>query len=315
MQGESGPTAIETHLGWVLSGPTCGPDEYISVVNVITAHSLKIDAQEVKTDEGMAMTLQQFWDLESLGINATEIGTLENFDDSITFLDGHYEVCLPWKETHPSLPDNYEHSRRRLLGLLHPLKQRPFVFKDNDKTIKEQLSRGILDELDESKHLNPGFTHCIPHHAVIRQDKVTTKLRVVFNASAKQDGPSLNDCLHAGPKFGQNIMDILLRFRVHKVVLAADIEKAFLMDSVAEDRNVLRLLWVDDITKDTSKIITLRFKRGMFGVSSSPFLLNATIRHHLKKYTGTMSETVSTISRSIYVDDIAYSVEIEEEDY
>ncbi len=97
-----------------------------------------------------------------------------------------------------------------------------------------------MDEVDESEHSNPGVTHYIPHHAVIRQDKLTTKLRVVYNASAKQDGPSLNDCLYAGPKFGQNIMDILLRFRVHKVSLAADIEKAFLMVSVAEkDRNML----------------------------------------------------------------------------
>ncbi len=111
-------------------------------------------------------------------------------------------------------------------------------------------------------------------------------------------------------------MDILLRFRVHKVALAADIEKAFLMVSVAEkDRNVLRFLWVDDITKDTPKIITLRFKRVMFGVSSSPFLLNAMIRHHLKKHTGTLSETVARISRSIYVDDIAYGVEDEEQAY
>ena len=41
VQGESGPTAIETHLGWVLSGPTCGPDGYTSAVNVITAHTLE----------------------------------------------------------------------------------------------------------------------------------------------------------------------------------------------------------------------------------------------------------------------------------
>ena len=76
------------------------------ILNVITAHTLKIDAQEVKTNEGM------FWDLESLGINATEIGSLENFDDSVTFHDCRYKVCLPWKETHPTLPDNYELSKR-----------------------------------------------------------------------------------------------------------------------------------------------------------------------------------------------------------
>ena len=67
-QRESGPTALETHLGWIFSGPTCGPDGYTSAVNVITSQCNH--------------TLKQFWDLESLDINATEVGTLENFDDS-----------------------------------------------------------------------------------------------------------------------------------------------------------------------------------------------------------------------------------------
>ena len=63
---------------------------------------------------------------------------------------------------------------------------------------------------------------------------------MVYDASAKTSGPALNDCLYAGPKFGQNIMDIMLRFCVHKVAMAADIEKAFLMIAVApRDRDVL----------------------------------------------------------------------------
>ena len=107
-------------------------------------------------------------------------------------------------------------------------------------------------------------------------------------------------------------MDIILQFRVHKVALAANIEKAFLMVSVAEkDRDVLRFLWIDDIPKDDPKIIPLRFKRVVFGVSSSPFLLNATIRHHLKKHVSTMPVTVARISRSIYVDDVAYGADSE----
>jgi len=77
-----------------------------------------------------------------------------------------------------------------------------------------------------------------------------TKLGIVYDASAKSGGSSLNDCLYAGPKFGQSIMDILLRFRMHRIALAADIEKAFLMVSVAtHEKDVLRFLWVDDIKK------------------------------------------------------------------
>ena len=94
------------------------------------------------------------------------------------------------------------------------------------------------------------LVHYLPHHAVVRRDKDTTKLRVVYDASSKVNGPLLNDCLHAGPKFDQRILDILLRFRVHKVAVAADIERAFLMIVITEkDRDVLRFLWVDDVSK------------------------------------------------------------------
>ena len=74
-----------------------------------------------------------------------------------------------------------------------------------------------------------GKVHYIPHHAVIRRDKLTTKLRVVYDASAKSDGVALNDCLYAGPPLAENIFDVLLRFRVNQVALTGDIEKAFLM--------------------------------------------------------------------------------------
>ena len=62
--------------------------------------------------------------------------------------------------------------------------------------------------------------HYIPHHAVIRQDKEMSKLRIIYDASARAVGPSMNDCLCTGPKFGQNIMDIVLRFRVHNIALS-----------------------------------------------------------------------------------------------
>ena len=149
--------------------------------------------------------------------------------------------------------------------------------------------------------------HYLPHHAVLREDKATTKLRVVYDASAKTSKPALNECLYAGPKFGQNIMDIMLRFRVHKVAVVTDIEKAFLMVAVApDDRDVLRFLWVDDVTKQDPNVVVFRFTRVMFGVSSSPFLLNATIKHHMERYTTVYPEFVK---RLIYVDDVSYGAD------
>ena len=105
----------------------------------------------------------------------------------------------------------------------------------------------------------------------------TTKLHVVYDALARGDSPSLKDCLYAGPKFEQNIV---LRFRTHKAALITDIEKAFLQISVTEgDRDALRFLWVDDVAKEDLEIITFQFIHVPFGVTSSPFLLNATIQH------------------------------------
>ena len=109
---------------------------------------------------------------------------------------------------------------------------------------------------------------------------------MVYTASAKSSGPSLNDCLHKGPKFNQLILDLLLRFWSHKITLTADIVKAFLVISVDDrDRDVLQFLWIDNITKVDPKIQAFRFRfTSCFGVSSSPFLLNATIWYHLESF-------------------------------
>ena len=127
----------------------------------------------------------------------------------------------------------------------------------------------------------------MPHHAVIREDKATTKLRVVFDASSHEDGcPSLNDCLLTGPNLNPDLLNIVVRFRQQTIAFIADITKAFLQISIVErDRDTLRFLWLTGHPEaDDTATCTLRMTRVVFGVSSSPFLLTATIRHHLKGY-------------------------------
>ena len=112
--------------------------------------------------------------------------------------------------------------------------------------IQDQLQKGIVevvDECDKAADVSK-VIHYIPHHAVVRHDKKTTKVRVVFDASARSTGPSLNNCLHTSPKFDQRILEILLRFRSYPAGLVADVEKVFLMISITpRDRDALRFLW------------------------------------------------------------------------
>lgn len=314
-RGEEGPVAVRTRLGWVLSGTLSMEEGCSTAHNFLTTHCLRIEAIP-STRDPLDEILHSFWNLESLGVDTKADSVLEEFTQTVQFKDGRYEVSLPWKNSHPMLPDNYLLSRKRLGGLIKRLRHDPEVLKEYDSIIQSQRSQGIVEEVNLQEESVNGQVHFLPHHAVVRRDKSTTKVRVVYDASARSTGCSLNECLHKGPKFDQKILDILIRFRTHKIALTADVEKAFLMVSVQEsDRDVLRFLWFDDVHSENCKMICLRFTRVVFGVSSSPFLLNATLRHHLDKYVTSHPETVNKLSASMYVDDVVTGAKDEEEAY
>ena len=211
VNGKSGPTAIGTKFGWVLSGPMTGMTVDTTVTNLISSLVLKLDTLPLQcSDDALERTLRKFWDLESLGILSEEPTLYDKFADSIRFFDNRYKVHLPWKEIHPVLPQKYELSENRLRGLLRRLLSDKEML---DSVIKDQLSKGIIVQRPWASDFS-GKIHYIPHLAVIRWDKKTTKLRIVCDALARSAGPSLNDCLYAGPSFGQNILDIILHFRM-----------------------------------------------------------------------------------------------------
>ena len=115
---------------------------------------------------------------------------------------------------------------------------------------------------------------------------------------------SLNDNLYAGTPLTPLIFDILLRFRAEKVVLIADIEKAFLNVGVkGNERDYLRFLWFDDINKERPEIVVYKFRSLVFGLVCLPFLLNGTIRSHLAKYADQDESFVKNVLESLYVDD------------
>ena len=110
--------------------------------------------------------------------------------------------------------------------------------------------------------------HYLPHYGVVRSDKETTNLRVVYDASST----SWHECLYKGPKFHQLIFDLIIPFRSYKVTLIADVEKAFLMIAVNEkDRDVLRFIWVDDVAKEEPELRVYRFTQWGLAFHLAPF--------------------------------------------
>lgn len=305
---DNAPVASETTLGWVLSGPVpSDKHNLLSSVNFVSTHVLKATVEMDQNDILEREMVSKLWDLESVGIRERD-SVHESFLKNVSFENNRYNVKLPIKENHKLLPDNYELSLSRLNSLVKRLQKEPDIFREYNQIIKEQLESGIIERVSNSDRDEPGNIHYLPHQAVIRNDALTTKLRIVFDASAKTrlDSPSLNDCMYTGPALSHTILDTLMRFRAHKIGLVGDIEKAFLNIHVDENqRDLMRFLWVDDITKSDPNIETYRFTRVTFGMNSSPFLLNATLQHHILQHYEHDQNFAERLLAGFYVDDFS----------
>ena len=121
------------------------------------------------------------------------------FNSTVKFDSGRYFVSWPWKESHPSLPNDYQLAVGRLKSTLRKLKKDLHLLELYSAVIQEELEWGIIEKVsDESDQGN--IKHYIPHHAVIMPSRSTTKVQVVYDASAKtkQTNKSLNESLHRG---------------------------------------------------------------------------------------------------------------------
>ena len=249
-------------------------------------------------------TVRSFWELESVGIVSEDLESavdpvLQEFENSVDFVDGGYEVKLPWRRGASSrLQNNKKLAAIRLQNLNRRLTHEPELQVKYDSVIQDMWSSGIVEEvlLHEQKVDRPIFY--MPHRPVVRETAVSSKVRPVFDASARgYNGVSLNDCMEAGPNLLSNLSEILLRFRRWCIGISSDVEKAFLQISVSEgDRDVHRFLW--NLGGETKH---MRFRRVPFGNCASPFLLNATIQHHLAKFPN--SRVIEELKDNLYVDD------------
>ena len=314
---EESPVAIGTHFGWVLSGPIENIQGGLQTsVNLVMTSALRTDTKPIivdyydsvsQADGIIEKRVDDLFNLEAIGIS--EIDSVhETFTKDIKFVDGHYSVRLPWREHHDILPDNYELSANRLSSTLKRLRKDQPLFLEYDRVIQEQAQMGIIEEVKPTliKQMKDRV-HYLSHHAVVRKEALTTKVRVVMDGSAKvkANAPSLNECLHTGPSLTPNILDILLRFRWFKVALVSDIEKAFHMITVDEqDRDALRFLWIDDVYATDPKLVCYRFSKVVFGLNCSPFLLGATLNYHIQNCKLEDATLKDTLTQSTYVDDV-----------
>ena len=319
----TGPIAVSSKFGWVISGPVKG-----SHVNVASVANLVINAPELSQSnhDPIISELRRFWETDSTGIIDDPKSEQDTpFLKKFSFDGERYKVGLPWKEVEiEPLPVDYNLSLNRLNSLYSRLKEHPDILKEYNNIIQEQEKMGIIEEVPKTEQTNEFYKnndcHFIPHHGVCRKDRETTKLRIVFDGSAKTSERklSMNDYLNNGPNFIPPLFDILTRFRAKPIALVADVEKAFLQISIEErDRNTLPFVWYQPPSEGqgTPVLKQYRFCRLMFGLKPSPSILGFVISEHLKKFEETEPQTVDTLRSQLFVDDFLGGTDSVEEGF
>ena len=282
-----GPVAMSSKVGWLISGKQIGGE--VSKTNVCMTCTCENDSE-------IEMNFTQ----ESVGLNdaisdpeAQEF--IEEFYENLKFDGSNYLAKLPWRTGLIPTNNNFWTSKRRLENLMKSLQSKD-LYNRYQEVFEDYLKKNYIEPVT---NLDTGLFY-LPHHAVLKEDRSTTKVRVVFDGSSRScDSISLNEALYKGPSLMVDLTAALTRFRLKPIVITGDIREAFLQIEIYEDdRDWLRFLW----QSKEGKLIAYRFKRLPFGLSCSPFVLNAVIRHHLLKQSVIKPE-------SFYVDDLILPVE------
>ena len=262
-----------------------------------------------KSDSDLDLGLENLYNLESLGIDSkTNVGTIdqqyiEKFKNAIKLVDGKYHVELPWRENLiQRVPSNHQISLNVLRRVVNNLTNKNLLEKYSE-IFNKQLQEGIIrkihvDPKDYAKYI------WVPHRPVIKtSEQCTTKIRSVLNCSLKSFGqPSINDAAYPGVDLMSSLFQLLCSFRSNKYVLLSDVKQAFLQIYLAleEDRNRFCFFWYED-----GQLVTYQFNTIVFGLASSPFILNYVIKHHVAKYPDDICTQVLT--NNFYVDNLVFT--------
>ena len=260
-------------------------------------------------------TLKRFWDLESVGIISTRESLMTpeeklawvKVSKSLEFDGEHYEVAVPWKEDSPDLPSNLPTAKQRLLSTEKKLLKNKEVAVAYLHVLNDYLEKQYIRRVPKHEE-NPQQEWLLPHFSVIRPERASTKVRIVFDGSAPYEAKSLNTEALPEPKLQSNVFDILVKFRKETVALAGDISQMYHQLVLREeDRPLHRFLWRNlDPSKGPEVYKFLRF---VFGGCYCPFCAQYTWQKHAQDHKEEYPLAANAVEKHCYMDDVMPSVD------
>ena len=299
------PSAACTRLGWVLYGGQIQPPRAV-------ARSAVHHVQRLIEDD-----IKKLFYSDVAGVKPTTacICSDKELAESKFLLhaktttsitkEGRIKVFMPWRDGYPeALPFNKEKTVARMYQQENSLRRNGRLEAYNAE-IRNLITQGFVRPLTiEETHDGRGWY--LEHHAVYREDKSTTKTRIVWNAAALFKGVSLNDGFHKGPDLLNSLISCLLAWRRDRVALVGDVKKMFNQIEVAEPDQIFhRFVW--RFGDECSPPIAFQWIRLPFGERPAPDIAINSVR--ILAEIGRQSEPIGSyiVDNEMYMDDISHS--------
>ncbi|CAK1602112.1 unnamed protein product [Parnassius mnemosyne] len=289
------PCAQRTNLGWILFGDI---NTNTQENDVLVLHH-QVDVEEL---------LKTLWEIDTdpkRKLTKEERICEEIYEKTYSRReDGRYIVKLPFKTESPKSTEGLtrQTALNRLIQLERRFQRSPQLKKEYIEVIEDYKGLGHIEEVPINE-IQTKRTVYLPHHPILREDKETTRIRVVFDASCKgSNGISLNDELLMGPVIQEDLRSIIMRWRLHCFCFASDIQKMYRMILVTkDDRDYQRILWRSDTSQEVKdyRLLTVTF-----GTTSAPYLAVRTLTQLAFDEGDKYPEAAQILREDFYVDDV-----------
>lgn len=295
------PIARQSKFGWLVSGETNVSHEKVTVCRATTF-------EHCNDEHNLSKQLREFWELEEVSIRKMltpeEQMAEKVFSDSVRRAkDGKFIVDLPFKmNPKETLGESFPMAIRRYKSLQRRLDKNPQLKEQYDAVLEEYLTLNHMQLVTN----RPEFQCFLPHHEVIKESSTTTKVRVVFDASAKTStGVALNECLCVGAVIQPELFELLISWRKFEFAVSADIEKMYRMMYVnPHHADCQTILWH---RPGTAGILAYKLLTVTFGTSSAPFQATRGLYEVGERIKESNPKLAETIQRNHYVDDFLKS--------
>ncbi|XP_030763068.1 uncharacterized protein LOC115887734 [Sitophilus oryzae] len=290
--GNGKPTLQKSVLGWLVSGSVSSPPNS----KTICKHVSNLELQN---------QIKAFWEVEEIQSKQSTLSEQEKQCEELfqkttrRDRDGRFIVQIPFQKSPSLLGESREVAQKRLCSVQFKLSKDSTMKQHYTDFMQEYLELGHM-QLSKS---NSEQGYFLPHHGVFKEQNQTTKLRVVFDASARTDsGLSLNELQCVGPTIQDDLVSILLRFRQYQVVVCADIIKMYrqiLIDP--SQRCFQKILWG---ISSNEPVQEYELNTVTYGMASSPWLSVRCLKQLALENSDVYPRSSEIISKDFYMDDL-----------